>query len=168
MGYQCSSCGQWHDERPTSFKFPLPDVVAALAADERRRRVESGSDQCVLDDEHFFILGNLDLRVLGTDEVIRWTTWSTLSRTNFDRASELWTTDGRESEPPLSGWLSNALPGIESTVNIPVLVHTNPVGERPHLEVVADAHPLGAWQRGGIGPQRADALIHAALFGVAG
>jgi hypothetical protein len=168
MGYQCSSCGQWHEERPTSFKFALPDVVAALDHDQRLRRVDSGSEQCVLDDKHFFILGNLDLRVVGTDEVIRWTAWSTLSEANFDRASELWTREGRDSEPPYSGWLSNAIPGFESTVNIRVLVHTNRVGERPRLEVVEEVHPLRAGQLNGISQQRADELIHAALFGVAG
>jgi hypothetical protein len=42
MGYHYLSCGQWHAERPTSFKFPLPDVVAALDDNQRRRRVASG------------------------------------------------------------------------------------------------------------------------------
>ncbi len=142
-GYRCASCGEWHDERPTCFKIPLPDVVAALDDDERRRRVESGAERCVLDDTHFFLLRNLDLRVFGTPEVIRWTVWSTLSRANFERASDLWTTEGRD-------------------------VHTNPVGERPRLEVMAAVHPLAVEQRGSISRRRADELIHAALFGVHG
>jgi hypothetical protein len=25
MGYESSTCGQWHHERPTSFKFPFPE-----------------------------------------------------------------------------------------------------------------------------------------------
>jgi Uncharacterized protein conserved in bacteria (DUF2199) len=77
VGYQCSTCGHWHEERPTSFRFPLPDVVAALDDNQRRRRVKSGPEQCILDDEHFFILGNLDLHVVGTNEIIRWTAWAT-------------------------------------------------------------------------------------------
>src|SRR5689334_18630212 len=92
MGYRCVSCGQWHDARPTAFKFPLPDVVAALDDDQRTRRVELGEEQCILDDTRFFILGNLDLPVIGVSDVIRWTIWSTLSQADFERASDLWTT----------------------------------------------------------------------------
>ena len=168
MGYQCSTCGRWHDERPTSFGFPLPDAIAALRAEELSARAEIGSDQCILDDEHFFILGNLDLRVRGTDEVLRWSVWSTLSRKNFERASDLWHAEGRESEPPYAGWLNNAIPGLDNTVNVPVLVHTNPVGERPRVEVVAEGHPLRTGQIDGIRQDQADALVHAAVFGVAG
>lgn len=168
MGYQCSTCGQWHDQRPTSFAFPLPDAIAALGNEERLARAELGTEQCILDDEHFFILGNLDLRGRGTDEVIRWSVWSTLSRKNFERSADLWRADGRESEPPYLGWLNNAIPGIDATVNLPVLVHTNPVGERPRLEVVADSHPLRAWQLDGIRQDQADHFVHAAMFGVAG
>jgi hypothetical protein len=168
MGYQCASCRQWHEARPTCFAFPVPDVVAALDDDERRRRVDSGAEQCILDGTHFFLLGNLDLQVIGTTEVIRWTVWTELGEASFERVSELWTTEGRESEPPYQGWLGNDIPGVDGALNAPVLIHTNPVGERPRLEVIAETHPLRVEQRGGISPSRADALIHAALFGVDG
>jgi hypothetical protein len=87
MGYQCLTCGRWHDERPTSFGLPLPAAVATLGDAERIARAELGSDQCILDNEHYFVLGNLDLRVRGTDEVPRWSAWSTLSRKNFERVA---------------------------------------------------------------------------------
>src|SRR5262245_17936552 len=124
MGYTCATCGVWHDERPTCFGAASPAVIARIPDDERRSRVEQSSDQCVLDGEHFFILGNLDLSVEGASEPLRWTVWTTLSPSNFRRASELWTTVGRESEPAYFGWLSNQIPGYGSTINLKTLVHT--------------------------------------------
>jgi hypothetical protein len=165
MGYQCHCCGAWHDERRTAFGLRMPAVVASLTDDERATRATLGSDQCVLDDEHFFILGNLELPVRDSTEVITWTVWSTLSEMNFERSSDLWHTEGRESEPPYFGWLSNSVPGYPDSLNIKVLVHTQPVGSRPKLEVIDESHRLYRDQREGIAAAWADELIHAALFG---
>jgi hypothetical protein len=165
MGYQCGSCGDWHEERPTAFGATMPLVVAQLSEEERATRVALSSDQCILDEEHFFVIGNLDIAVRGTSEVIAWTVWSTLSSANFERCSELWHAEGREAEPPYFGWLSNQIPGYPSSLNIKVLVRTQPLGIRPNLEVIEEAHPLHEDQRQGITRARADELIHVALYG---
>ena len=164
MGYECKTCGAVHPERPTCFGFDAPTVVSQLSDADRERRVAISSDQCILDDEHFFIIGTLDLPIQGSDEILRWIAWSTLSRPNFERASELWSVDGRESEPPYSGWLSNRIPGFPDTLNVKLLVHTAPLGCRPKFEVVEE-HPIGDAQRHGITDERADELIHVAQFG---
>ena len=166
MGYRCHVCGTWHDERPTCFGADLPAVVAVLSDTELRTRVERGSDQCVLDDEHFFVLGNLDVPIRGSSEHLRWTVWSTLSKSNFERAAELWHTSGRESETPYFGWLSNQIPGYPVSVNIKVMVHAEPVGLRPRLRVFEEGHPLAVDQEDGITALRAEELIHAALHDV--
>ena len=166
MGYQCRTCGLWHDERPTCFVSELPAVVAELSETDLNARVERGSDQCILDGQHFFILGNLDIPVHSSSEHLRWTVWSTLSEKNFERASELWQTDGRESEPPYFGWLSNQIPGYPDSVNIKVMVHTEPVGSKPKLLVVEEGHLLATDQLEGISEERADELIHLAAFRV--
>ena len=163
MGYTCTTCGEYHADRPTCWKFDAPAVVADLPADQLETRVVQGSDQCVLDGEHFFILANLDIPIQGSDEFLRWSVWSTLSRKNYERASSLWETPGRESEPPYFGWLSNQIPGYGPSVNIKALVHTQPIGIRPRLEVIEEGHALTHDQRNGIGAEAADRLIHAAL-----
>lgn len=165
MGYECKCCGVWHDERPTAFGADMPLAVAQLADDERAARVALSSDQCILDDQHFFILGNLDVPVKDFPEVLSWSVWATLSEASFERCSELWHSEGRESEPPYFGWLSNQLPGYPRSVNIGVLVHTQPLGVRPRLEVIEESHPLRTDQREGITAARADELIHSALYG---
>jgi hypothetical protein len=168
MGYTCRTCGAWHDERPQCFGAELPDVVAALSPEELESRVERSSDQCVLDGEHFFVLGNLDVPIHGSAEPLRWTVWTTLSAKNFERASDLWSTPGRESEEPYFGWLSNQIPGYPWSGSIKLQAHTQPVGVRPRLQVIEDGHPLSLEQERGIGAERADELIHAALHGNAG
>ena len=162
-GYRCRTCGVWHDERPTCFTAELPAVVAELSEVERQRRVERGSDQCILDGEHFFILGNLDVPIRDSSEVMRWTVWSTLSEANFERAAELWHTASRESEPAYFGWLSNQIPGYPASVNIKAMVHTEPVGLRPKIRVIEPGHPLVLDQEHGITQERVEELIHAAL-----
>jgi hypothetical protein len=165
MSYQCKTCGAMHPERPTCFGAELPAVVSRLSAEERERRVSMSSDQCILDNEHFFVLGTLDLPVQGTDETITWIVWSTLSKANFQRMSEVWNAEGRESEPPYFGWLSNQIPGFPDSLNLKLLVRTEPLGFRPRFEVVDEKHPLCIAQRGGITGEQADHLIHAALYG---
>ena len=164
-GYHCSACGDWHDERPTCFRFPVPDRVAALDADQREARVELGSEQCILDGERFFLLANLDLQVQGTGEVLRWSVWTLLSEVDFERTAELWTTEGREAEPPYQGRLANSIPGLEHTLDLAVSIRTNPVGERPRIDVLSSTHRLAAWQREGIPTSEADSLIHEAIVG---
>jgi len=168
MGYQCHTCGIWHDERPTCFAAELPGVVAELPDIEFHRRVERGSDQCILDGQHFFVLGNLDVPIRDSSEFLRWTVWATLSEANFERSSDLWHAPGRESELPYFGWLSNQIPGYAPTVNIKTMVHTEPVGVRPRLRVIEEGHPLSVDQEKGVSEARAGELIHAALHRGAG
>ena len=167
MSYQCKTCGATHPERPTCFGAQMPAVAAQLNEEDRERRVEISSDQCIVDNEHFFVLGTLDFPVQGSDEVVRWLVWSTLSQPNFERASELWETSGRESEPPYFGWLSNQIPGFPDSLNVKLLVHTEPLGFRPRLEVLDEGHPIWSAQRNGITSEQADKLIHVAQFGEA-
>jgi hypothetical protein len=163
VGYRCHVCSVWHDERPTCFGAELPAAIAGLSDIELRTRVERGSEQCILDGKHFFILGNLDVPIRGSSEHLTWTVWSTLSESNFERAAELWHTAGRESEAPYFGWLSNQIPGYPTTVSIKLMVHTEPVGIRPRLRVIEEGHPLAVDQEDGITEIRVQELIHAAM-----
>jgi hypothetical protein len=87
---------------------------------------------------------------------------SSLSKTNFERMSDLWESTGRESEPPYFGWLSTAVPGYERTVCLKLLVQTQPVGTRPLIQVQDQEHPLYRDQLEGISWERACELSHAA------
>lgn len=68
-------------------------------------------DLCAIDDsDFFFIRGVLEIRINGTDEVLGWGVWVTLSRAHFDRYVELFEADPPPDEGPWLGWFSNRLP----------------------------------------------------------
>ncbi|MCH7232555.1 DUF2199 domain-containing protein [Glycomyces sp. L485] len=125
------------------------------------------SDQCVINAQHYFVKGLIEIPVIDSDDVFAWGVWVSLSRENYARLAELWETPGRESEEPYFGWLTTELPVYSSsTINLKTNVHTRPVGERPFIELEPTDHLLAVEQRTGITLDRvceiAEAVIHLA------
>jgi len=156
--YRCARCGQHHDGPPLSYGQTAPALWFSVPEAERSLRCELSSDQCVIDNEHFFILGRVELPIIGRTDRFVWLSWVSLSEKNFRRASELWHTAGRESEPSYFGWLSSSLPYEANTVSLKVSVHARPVGERPSIEVEPTGHRLAVEQRQGISMRRVQEL----------
>ena len=144
---------------------PAPALWFSIPESERTERAELSSDQCIIDDEHFFILGQISIPVHDSAQTFTWLAWVSLSEENFNRASELWDAEGRESEPAYFGWLQSALPYQPSTLSLKTLVKTQPVGERPLIEIEPSDHPLSLEQRHGITLQRVQKIAEAALHG---
>ena len=130
-GFMCSTCGQWHDELPMSFGPEAPYWYDIIGPQERPSRAELGSDQCIIDHQHFFIRACLEIPVIDATEPFTWGVWVSLSEQNFGRMSELWETDGRDREPPYFGWLSTALPCYPDTLSLKTHVYTRSVGQLP-------------------------------------
>lgn len=92
--------------------------------------------------------------------------WVSLSRDIFARAVSLWTTPGRENEPPCFGWLSTDLPLYQpSTLQLRTRVHMQPVGTRPLIELEPTSHPLAVEQRTGIRLARVQEIAETLLHG---
>jgi hypothetical protein len=163
-GYTCSTCGEFHAGLAFSYGSPAPALWFEIPENERPKRALLSSDQCVIDEKHFFILGRLEIPVLGAQEkLFSWNVWVSLSKENFDRMSELWETDGRENEPPYFGWLSTALPSYsETTLNLKTNVHTRPVGQRPFIELEPSHHQLAVEQISGIQEKRVQEIAECA------
>ena len=142
-----------------------PAVWFDVPEDQRLHRAELSSDQCIIDGEHFFIRGRLEIPVHGLGVPFCWLVWVSLSTLNFERASELWQAHGRETEPPYFGWLSSVLPGYPNTLNLKSNVHTRPVGQRPFVELEPTDHPLALEQRHGISQERMRQIVERALHG---
>jgi hypothetical protein len=132
---------------------------------ERQQRCVLSSDQCIIDDKHFFIVGNLEVPVASVEERFSWDVWVSLSEKNFARACELWQKEGRESEPPYFGWLSTALPCYPNTLSLKTMVHTREVGRRPWVELEPTDHPLAMEQREGITLARVQEIAELVLHG---
>lgn len=122
------------------------------------------SDQCVIKGQHFFIMGLIEIPVIGSQDVFSWGVWVSLSKDNFARALEVWNTEGREAEKPYFGWLSTELTLYpESTTNLKTNAHTRPVGKRPFIELEPTDHPLAVEQRTGITQDRVREIAMAVL-----
>lgn len=159
MSYICATCKLNHEDVPLSFGAEAPYWFDVVAPEERNKRIELSSDQCVIDEEHFFIRGCLEIPIVGSNEKFTWGVWSSLIKDNFLRATELWNVTGRESEPPYFGWLSTKLPLYPDTLNLKCHVHTRPVGERPLIELEVTNHPVSIEQSKGISIERAHEIV---------
>jgi hypothetical protein len=164
LGFQCSCCGQRHDELPFSYGTLAP--VYWQESFEGSPGSVLGDEQCVISGEHFFVRARLLLPVVDAEEEFEWGVWVSLSKPSFDRMTELWTDPERVNEPPYFGWLSTELPLYEpTTLNLKTMVHSQPVGTRPaaELEPTTD-HPLAVEQRTGMTVARvqdiAERLLH--------
>jgi hypothetical protein len=163
-GYQCRCCGEWHDELPFAYHAMQPDYWSPELADDDGSWL--ADEVCVIGDEHFFVRGLIRLPVTDADDDFDWGVWVSLSRDNFARMTEVWDLEGRESEPPMFGWLSVELPAYgPSTLNLKTMVHTQPVGVRPLIELEPTDHPLAVEQRDGITVARVQALAEQLLHG---
>jgi len=148
--FKCSCCGEMLNAPPLAWHFDAPDSWNQLSPFARKQRGELSSDQCVIDDEHFFVRGLVEIPVLDGDGPFAWGVWVSLSRTNFERANALWHDSNRVSEASYFGWLCNSIPAYPETLNLKTAVHTREVGLRPLIELEATDHPLAIEQRDGI------------------
>jgi hypothetical protein len=164
-GYLCNTCGKPHDELPMCFGPSAPALWYALPEAEREARSELSSDQCIIDGEHFFVLGRIFIPVIDGPDPFIWLAWVSLSETKFLRTCELWESQGRESEPPYFGWLQSALPYEPTTLSLKTQVHTMPLGERPSIVLERTNHPLSIEQHFGISMARVQQIAEAALHG---
>jgi hypothetical protein len=163
--FKCRCCDKVIGEMPMHYGAKAPALWFSIPEKERKRRCLLSSDQCIIDREHYFIVGNLEIPVSNVKELFSWDVWVSLSKKNFARVSELWEKPGREAEPPYFGWLSTALPGYPSTLNLKTNVHTRQVGRRPRVELEPTDHPLALEQRQGITLSRVQEIAEIVLHG---
>jgi hypothetical protein len=164
QGFLCHTCGKHHADLPMCFGTDAPAPYYAVAPNERESRCQLSSDLCVIDGEHFFIRGCLEIPVADGPGPFVWGVWCSLSKESFKRVTEMWEVEGRKNDPSLFGWLCTSLPLYAETLHLKTNVHTRPVGERPLIELEPTDHPLAIEQRLGIDMARvreiAAALLH--------
>lgn len=165
-GFQCATCGQFHDHLPMCLGPSAPAMWDNIPPGEREARGELSSDLCMIDGEHFFVLGRVVIPVIDGPDPFVWLAWVSLSEKSFARMSELWTTEGRETEPPFFGWFQSALPYPASTLSLKTSVQTMPFGERPVITIEAGIHQLATEQQHGITMARVREIAEIAHHGV--
>src|SRR5215510_9732486 len=154
IGYTCGTCGQYHPDLPMHYGAWAPTHLSSIPEIERDRRCELSSDQCIIDNRRFFIVGNLEIHVHGLEDRFSWDVWVELAEKHFD-TSRLWNRRGRESERPYPSKLSTGLPGYPDAIGLRAMVQTREVGRRPLVILEPTEHPLYVEQRNGITVKRA-------------
>lgn len=167
-GYICQRCSQYHEGVPLSYAVDAPLLWHQIPEREKKRNCKLTSDICIINDEYFFVAGNIEIPIINSDSIFKWIVWVSLSQNNFIRTTDLWYEQGREVEPPYFGWLSVELPVYPiSTGNLKTLVHTRPVGVRPFVELEPSDHPLAVEQREGITMERVQQIAEIFFHGQA-
>lgn len=157
--FQCKSCGQWHEGMPT-FGALAPLYYYGVPEDEREARCQLGTDTCLVDGEHLFVRGCLEIHVHGEAEPFVWGVWVSLSKEeNFDRFVGCYEAEKRSHIGPFFGWLSAALPLYPDTENLKTRVHLRDGGIRPYIELEPTDHPLAVEQRNGISADRVAEIV---------
>lgn len=74
MTWRCRFCEHEHDELPLVFGADAPWWLF-VPEEEFAERVELEHGLCVVDAEHFFVRGHIQLPIQGTDQVFTWSVW---------------------------------------------------------------------------------------------
>lgn len=161
-GFQCHTCGKWHDGLPLDYGYDAPHYWS----ENLRSDADSflNSDLCVIRKKDYFVRGLIEIPVIGSDRGFRWGVWTSLSKTNFDKIVELWNDPKLLDEPPYFGWLSSSIKSYPETLNLKSNVQSRSVQQRPYIVLESTDHPLPVEQRYGITKERvreiAESFLH--------
>jgi hypothetical protein len=154
-GYFCTTCKEFHSGLPLSYAADSPDIYAWLKESERKRRAVLGSDQCIIDEEKYFLRGLIEVPIIGFKDVFLWGVWACIWKKDFDEISEHWETPEREKLiGPYKGRLNNCLTEYPETFNLKCTIRIQRVGSRPLFYIDESDHALAQEQRHGISLER--------------
>lgn len=160
--FKCASCCEWHEGMP-GFGASAPLYYYSIPDAERSARCELTTDTCIVDGEHFFVRGCIEIPVRGADEPFVWGAWVSLSPHNFEQFVGLLSRKDRSQYGPYFGWLSAHFTVYPDAENLKTNVHLRDDGIRPYIELEPTHHPLAVEQREGISAGRV-AEIYAAYM----
>src|SRR5262245_13295515 len=157
MSFQCSICGESHDELP-DIGSDKPAQWWDVSEQERDERIELSSDTCVIDGEHFFIRGVIEIPIHDYPERFGFGVWISQKRENFQTYCDNW----NSSEiGPFFGWLSTRIAYYkEDTLLLKAMAHFRGEELRPLIIVEPGEHPLAVDQERGISLAKAWEIVH--------
>jgi hypothetical protein len=157
MSYVCSCCGEIHEDLP-DLAFDRPTSAHHIPVKERPKRVRLDDDVCIVDEEHYFIRGVIEIPIHDHPDTFGIGAWVSLKPENFQTYVEHF--DSAEIGP-FFGWLSNEIWfGGAPTLNLKTMAHFRGGGLRPSIELETTDNPLARAQRDGISLDGAWAFVH--------
>jgi hypothetical protein len=162
MTWTCRACGVEHADIPRCFGIEAP-WRALVPESEFARRVELTLDQCVVDEQTFFVRGHIEIPIHQYPEPLAFSVWSSLSEQSFLHMCERWEASDRASDPPYFGWLCSPIAVYSQTIHLQLSVQSRRPGFTPLFTVEATEHPLALDQQNGISLERWHELAHKLL-----
>ena len=162
FSYRCCTCGEQHIGMP-ALAAEAPLYYYSIPEAERVERCELTSDICIVDEEFFFIRGNIEIPVHGLEERFSWGVWVSLSGANFTEYMRHFEDHDRAALGPYFGWLSAALKVYPDTENLKINARIKDPPLRPLIELEPTDHPLAVEQREGISQERLAEIYSAYL-----
>lgn len=157
MAYECSTCGKSHDDLP-HLGADAPDPWFDVAEEDRAKRVVLTSDTCIIDRQHYFIRGVIQIPVPGQPEPFGFGVWVSQKRENFDTYV---LNPGSAAIGPFFGWLSTRIAYYpQDTFLLKTMARFRGEGLRPSIELEPTEHPLAVDQREGITLAKAWEIVH--------
>ena len=154
--WSCSHCGEIHSGSPFSFAADYPDPYTNLSRDQREARSVISSDQCIIDQDQFYIRGCFEIPIRKSSEVFMYGAWVRVYEHVFDEIEDFWEVEGRESRiGPYKGRLVNKLKIYRDTLNLRIEIRIQKVGMRPLFFSEDGHHRLTVDQIFGITLQQA-------------
>src|SRR3981081_4404193 len=102
-GFQCPTCGQWHDGPVLDVGFNYPDHYFGVPESDRARLIwcdrPDNPSFCVIEKKYRFIRGCLALPIKGRAEEFVFGVWTSLSDASFNRAFSSWHEEVPPNEP---------------------------------------------------------------------
>jgi hypothetical protein len=168
LRWKCHSCDEWHTGPCLDFSYHAPvywsdgkeklDETAPLTLDQLPTTYLN-EDICIIDGEHFFIRGLINLPIIGTAETFRWGVWGSLSKDNFEKLLSMFEDPKRVELPPMFSWLSNQIDEYPDTINLKMYAHIQEPRDRPTFELEPTNHPLSQEYHHGITPERVKEIM---------
>ena len=166
--FTCSCCGKVYDEMPLCFGTEYPYYYFSIPEDEREQRIELTESLCVIDENHFFHRGRLEIPIKHYHENLIFNVWTTISKENFELRNRIWNDGNRADHGPYFGWLETAILAYGNTINIKTMAYEGEAGSIPAIEVFEEDHPLTLDQQNGITFEQAKEKVQTILAGLHG
>jgi hypothetical protein len=175
LRWKCSTCEEWHTGPMLDLSFHQPVYWSeAFPVGSRWELLPSGAisktsrtfldeDFCAINDEDFFVRGNIHLPIIGAAETFCWGVWGSLSRENFETLLRMDDDPERVNLPPMFSWLSSEIAEYPSSLSLKMYAHIQGPGLRPHFHLERTDHPLTREYHYGITPERLKEIMFRAL-----
>ena len=165
--FVCAVCGEVHKGMP-AFHAPAPVSYYLVPEAERAERCVLGTDDCIIDDDKFFVHGRIEIPIHGQSDPFVWGVWVSLSEASYYQWGENFEVEKRAHIGPFFGWLNTQLAPYPDTVALKTRVHLRNDWLRPYIELEPTDHPLAVEQREGMSAARAAEIYAQIMHGEQG